>query len=174
MGAFGCMKRCFSACGLPPVVITVELCRIVCEATLPPADPQCWYWIWFSQRSHLQRRPCCAYDSVHVRFQKENVKSFQQSVQHDTTVERSFIAVGFDKIVPSPSLCFLASAGASASLIMPPKRSLAASRGAAKRMETLMAKIRTLGHIPRESSAHGTESRLAHRWRRALLRKILL
>ena len=33
---FSSAARCFSACGLPPVVITVELCRIVCEATLPP------------------------------------------------------------------------------------------------------------------------------------------
>ena len=31
---------------------------------------------------------------------------------------------------------------------MPPERSLAASRGAAKRMETLMQEIRVLGHLP--------------------------
>ena len=48
-------------------------------------------------------------------------EALQQSVQHDTTVERSCIAVGFEKIVPSSWLCFLASAVASASLIMPPE-----------------------------------------------------
>ena len=93
-------------------------------------------------------------------------------MEHDTTVERSFLAVGFDKIVPSPSLCFLAAAGASASLIMPPQRSLAASRGQAKRIETLMAKIpermntlmaeiRALGHIPRHK--RGAEDALSQR-----------
>ena len=34
---FSSAARCFSACGLPSVVSIVELCRIVCEATLPPA-----------------------------------------------------------------------------------------------------------------------------------------
>ena len=58
------------------------------------------------------------------------------------------MAVGFEKIVPSSWLYFLASAVASASLIMPPERSLAASRGAAKRMETLMQEIRVLGRLP--------------------------
>ena len=39
-------------------------------------------------------------------------------------------------------------AAVAAPLIMPPDRSLAASRGAAKRMETLMQEIRVLGHLP--------------------------
>ena len=85
---------------------------------------------------------------MHVRFQKEIVKSIQQSVQHGTTVERFCIAAGSEKLVPSSSRCFLASAEASASLIMPRKRSLAESRVPATRMEILMQQIRALGHLP--------------------------
>ena len=59
--------------------------------------------------------------------------------------------------------CFVASAVASASLIMPPERSLAASRGAAKRMETLMQEIRVLGHLPNWTK----EAPLALRLKRA-------
>ena len=90
-------------------------------------------------------------------------EALQQSVQHDTTVVRSSIAVGSRKTMPSSWLCFLASAVASASLIMPPERSLAASRGAAKRMETLMQEIRVLGHLPRWTK----EAPLALRLKRA-------
>ena len=71
--------------------------------------------------------------------------------------------MGFEKIVPSSWLCFLASAVASASLIMLPERSLAASRGAAKRMETLMQEIRVLGRLPQWTK----EAPLALRLKRA-------
>ena len=71
--------------------------------------------------------------------------------------------MGSEKTVPSSWRCFLASAVASASLIMPPERSLAASRGAAKRMETLMQEIRVFGHLPNWTK----EAPLALRLKRA-------
>ena len=88
---------------LPSVV--PSLCSVVISAAhlILILVLQCNSGIGFASASELNCRDARA---VHMTrcwsaSKKKNVESMQQSVQNDTTVERSCIAVSFEKIVPS-------------------------------------------------------------------------